>query len=288
MLSSMTAFARQQSQGDWGSVTWEIRTVNHRYLEIYFRLPDDLRALEQQCREKISEYLSRGKVDVSLKFQPGSVSHPEINLNQNMLSALSKAAQSVETVFSKTGSINPLHILQWPGVIQDTELPIDSLTEPLLTALENALKELISVRHREGAAITTLLVERLNQIQVHVDNVLQRVPEINQQLRTKLVAKLKEMNMAPDHDRLEQEMVYYTQRIDVSEELDRLNTQIHECYRIIKKGGAIGRRFDFLLQELNREANTLASKSVDTFQTHAAVDMKVLIEQLREQIQNLE
>lgn len=288
MLSSMTAFARQQSQGDWGTATWEIRTVNHRYLEIYFRLPDDLRNLEQQCREKISEYLSRGKVDVSLKFQPGSVVHPDINLNTNMLSALSRAAQSVEEFFPKIGSINPLHILQWPGVIQNSELPIDSLSEPILSALDNTLNELRSVRHREGASIATMLVDRLNQIQAHIDNVVQRVPEINQQLRTKLMAKLKDMNMVADHDRLEQEMVYYTQRIDVSEELDRLNTHIIECFRIINKGGAIGRRFDFLLQELNREANTLASKSVDTFQTHAAVDMKVLIEQLREQIQNLE
>ncbi len=288
MLSSMTSFARQQAQGDWGSATWEIRTVNHRYLEVYFRLPDDFRVLEQQCREKISEYLSRGKVDVNLKFQSGFVAHPEIKLNQDMLNALSKATQIVESVFPKTGAINPLHILQWPGVVQNSELAIDSIAVPILNALDESLKELTRVRQREGMAISSLLVDRLNQMQTQLDVVIQRLPEINQQLRAKLVGKLKDVNVVVDNDRLEQELVYYVQRIDVSEELDRLATHILECHRIIKKGGAIGRRFDFLLQELNREANTLASKSVDTLQTHAAVNMKVLIEQLREQVQNLE
>jgi len=288
MLSSMTAFSRNESQGDWGSAIWEIRTVNHRYLDISFRFPEEFRGLEQQFREKISQYLSRGKVEANLKYQPGVGTRPEIKLNSEVLSALSKATTSVESEFSKIGSINPLHVLQWPGVVLESDLNMESISSPIIDCLDGALSELVSARQREGSAIAKMLDDRLKQMKEHVDSVQKRLPEINQQQRDKILAKINDIKVEPDNERLEQELVYYAQRIDVSEELDRLSTHIDEFHRIIGKGGAVGRRFDFLLQELNREANTLASKSVDTTQTHCAVEMKVLIEQLREQVQNLE
>ena len=288
MLSSMTAFARSQTQGDWGGVTWEIKTVNHRYLDIYFRLPDEFRGLEQLFREKIQQYLARGKVDVILKYQPSLSSSAEIKVNDNAVVAIAKATQLISTHFEKSGSVNPLHVLQWPGVMQESELGIEKIQTSLVDSLEMALKELVKVRQREGDAIVKLLLEKLAQMQSYVGIVEKYIPDINTQQREKLLSRIKEIQVEVDNDRLEQELLYYAQRIDVSEELDRLITHINEFKRLIEKGGIVGRRFDFLLQELNREANTLSSKSVDTKQTHAAVELKVLIEQMREQVQNVE
>jgi len=288
MLSSMTAFARSQDHGKWGSAIWEIRTVNHRYLDVFFRLPEEFRGLEQQFREKIQQHLSRGKVEVTLKYQSGHTKSAEIMINEDALKALSNAATSVAAHFEKSGSINPLHALQWPGVMQESDLDLETIRPVLIDCLEGALNELVSVRQREGVAISKILSQKLDQMQAHVSTVQKNIPEINSKQREKLLTKINDINVEVNNDRLEQELVYYAQRIDVSEEIDRLITHIDEFKRVIGKGGAVGRRFDFLLQELNREANTLSSKSMDSKQTHAAVELKVLIEQMREQVQNLE
>lgn len=288
MLSSMTAFARSQAQADWGSATWEIKTVNHRYLDIYFRLPEEFRGLEQIFREKIQQYLSRGKVDVTLKYNPSLTTGSEIKINEETVRAVSNTAEKIASFFDKSGAVNPLHVLQWPGVMQEADVDLEKIQHDLMSSLETSLNDLVKVRQREGDAIATLLVEKLTQMKSQVSSVESAIPDINAQQREKLLMRINEIATNVDKDRLEQELVYYAQRIDVSEELDRLNTHINEFNRLIKKGGTVGRRFDFLLQELNREANTLSSKSVDTKQTHAAVELKVLIEQMREQVQNVE
>lgn len=287
MLHSMTAFARTHAQGDWGTATWELRSVNSRYLDLTFKIPERLRDLEPKCRETLQKALARGKVEASLRFQAGPAALPNYTVNEPYLAQLLTAANSINEKVDG-GSVSVMHLLQWPGVLREEAADITEMQQHISNLFEQAISVLQNARAAEGEAIRPLFTDRINQMRVHVEEVSQHLPDIRQQHDQQLRERLAEVTEKLDQQRLEQELVHFAQRMDVSEEIDRLHTHLNEIERIIKKGGTVGRRLDFLMQELNREANTLASKSASTTQSHAAVELKVLIEQIREQVQNIE
>ncbi len=287
MISSMTAFSRKERHEDWGSLTWELRSVNHRYLEPSYKLPEPLRHIETRLREQLKQYAKRGKFDCALKFEPRSQRNAGLSINQGVLGDLLRAVSVLASEY-KIAKPNPLEILQWPGLLQEPAQDHDCVAKVASDLFEAALVELSNTRLREGAELTTFIVQRLDAIDTQVAEMRRRLPEILGKQRQRLLKKLEEIAAAPDVDRLEQELVYAAQKADVDEELDRLDTHINEVRRILNKGGSCGRRLDFLMQELNREANTLSSKSLTADTTLAAVELKVLIEQMREQVQNIE
>ncbi|PHR68091.1 MAG: YicC family protein [Alcanivorax sp.] len=287
MICSMTAFARADRPLEGYGLVWEIKAVNHRYLEISPRLPDALRSLENTVRERCRKALARGKVEVTLRYQQDA-SDADLELNEPLVKQLSEISRRVGDLVQHPGQVNPMEILRHPGVLSTRELDVDLLQRESLTLLDEALQALIDTRSREGEQLGKLIEERLDGIITQVEIVKTAVPRIKEAQRERLRSRIQDVIDSPDPDRLEQELVLLAQKMDVDEELDRLLTHVTEVRRILKKGGHIGRRLDFLMQELNREANTLGSKSVDSETTAAAVELKVLIEQMREQIQNIE
>ncbi|WP_261843092.1 YicC/YloC family endoribonuclease [Aliamphritea ceti] len=287
MTRSMTAFARQEVQHSWGSLTWEVRSVNHRYLEPHLRLPESLRDLEGPLREQLRKNLSRGKVECTLRFVAEAQSQT-LTVNQDFAGELVAAAQQVADIIANAQQLDPLEVLRWPGVLQDTKLDMDAVKKAGLELFKQALAELIENRGREGAELANLIDQRLDAITEIVTDVRTKLPGILTAQRENLQARLDELQAELDPTRLEQEMVILAQKADVDEEMDRLNTHVQEVKRVLKQKGPIGRRLDFLMQELNREANTLSSKSIVSDTTQSAVELKVLIEQMREQIQNIE
>ena len=289
MIRSMTSFARQATQHDGGSLVWEIRSVNHRYLEPSFKLPESMRRLENDLREKIRKTLSRGKVECSLRMQSQSGDNSsQLTVNAELLTQLIVSAESIQKQLNDPSALNPLQLLQWPGMMSEPEIDSDLLCEQALAAFQVTLEQLLESREREGAALKQSIEQRLDTIGDITAAVKQQLPDILQAQRQKLQQRLQELKAELNEDRLEQEMVILAQKADVDEELDRLDAHLAEVRRVLNKGGACGRRLDFLMQELNREANTLSSKSIVTDTTQAAVELKVLIEQMREQIQNIE
>jgi uncharacterized protein (TIGR00255 family) len=289
MIKSMTGFARGSKQGKWGTATWEIRSVNHRFLDCSFRLPESLRKLELDLRELVRQYLSRGRIECFLQFQPGEGAQLKATLNTNLVKQLAGAAEKIEKqIKSPLSKINPMHILSWNNVLQISEVDSKIIHEQIIKLFIQTLKELVTVRSKEGAVLKNLIKQRLQAILIEVNKVKKLLPNIIKQQRSRLLSHLKEIKTELDAARLEQEMVYFAQKIDVAEELERIEIHVQEVKRILQTGGIIGKRLDFLMQELNREANTLASKSVAKSTTHAAVELKVLIEQMREQVQNIE
>jgi uncharacterized protein (TIGR00255 family) len=287
MIRSMTAFASAETETPWGALAFELRSVNHRYLELNPRLPDELRALEPAMRERVAAKLTRGKVDVNLRFRPADAAAAEIRLNDAMLDRLERAAALVAKRFPKV-DVDFTRLLEWPGVLVREELDQEGLRHAALDLLERALADMLATRQREGERLGVFLRDRLDGIARIVANVRQWLPEIRNALRAKLEARLAEIKQSGEPGRLEQELVLQLARIDVDEELDRLSAHIAEAQRVLALPDAVGRRLDFLMQEFNREANTLASKSVDQRTTQAGVELKVLIEQMREQVQNIE
>lgn len=287
MIRSMTAFARQEVKQDWGSASWELRSVNQRYLETYIRLPEQFRSLETVIRERIRSRVTRGKIECNLRFEQNASAPAELLLNENLAKQLIDAAAWVKSQ-SQEGAINPVEILRWPGVMSAQEQDLDKISEDLLAALDKALDDFVANREREGAALKALIEQRLDGISEEVKKVRAHMPDIVNWQREKLQSKFEEAQIQPDPTRLEQEIVILAQRIDVAEELDRLDAHVKETYKVLKKPEAVGRRLDFMMQEFNREANTLGSKSINTDVTASAVELKVLIEQMREQIQNIE
>lgn len=288
MTRSMTAFTRQEAQQSWGSVAWEVRSVNHRYLEPHLRLPDNFRDLEIPLREKLRKKLSRGKVECTLRFVPEARSQT-LNIDQTYTQDLISAAQQVQALLpAEQAPLDPLEILRWPGVLQDASLDMDAVKAEVLALFDKGLDDLLEGRAREGKELTALINQRLDSISDIVKQVREKLPQILQLQRENLQNRLAEMKEELDPARLEQEMVMLAQKADVDEEMDRLDTHVQEVRRVLKQKGPIGRRLDFLMQELNREANTLSSKSIVAETTQCAVDLKVLIEQMREQIQNIE
>ncbi|NII08706.1 YicC/YloC family endoribonuclease [Luteibacter anthropi] len=287
MIRSMTAYASAESAGPSGTLTCELRTVNHRYLEISPRLPDDLRSFESALRERIATRLSRGKVDVTVRLRGEAGSGDALRINGTMLSRLSELALDLEQRFPRM-SIEFTELLRFPGVLQQPESDADALQAALIDVLDRALDALADTRGREGSKLGEILRERLDGIEKIVSDVRGWLPEIRAALRARLETRLADIRQPVEPGRLEQELVLQVTRIDVDEELDRLATHISEARRVLALKEPIGRRLDFLMQEFNREANTLGSKSVDSRTTNAAVELKVLIEQMREQVQNIE
>ncbi len=288
MIKSMTGFARCQSQHALGMLTWEIRTVNHRYLEISLRLPEEMRSYEARYRELINTHLSRGKIECHLRFKPEAVNNNEIEINREFASALVKACQQLNDIVHQPSEINTVDILKWPGVVKETAQDMKPMLDASLELLESALSELIENREREGEQLRDIILQRRTAMQELVADLRPQLPEIQQRYREKLLLRLQELQAEPDRERLEQELVYLAQKMDVDEELDRLDAHIKELDLVLQRDEAVGRRLDFLMQELNREVNTLGSKSIDINTTQASVELKVLIEQMREQVQNIE
>ncbi|CAM3771954.1 YicC/YloC family endoribonuclease [Parendozoicomonas haliclonae] len=287
MTASMTSFARVESSQDWGTLVWEIRTVNHRYLEPHFRLPDNMREIEPRLRDLLRKNLSRGKVECSLKITR-SEGNSQINLNQALLHELNGALEAIGEIVSKAKRADALDILRWPGVLEQAETDIGLIHNDAVDAFENALKQVQESREREGAELKQFIVQRLEGIGKETAVVRKFMPDLLKAQREKITQRLSDAKVEIDQNRLEQELVFLAQKADVEEELDRLETHINEVTRVLNTKGAVGRRLDFLMQELNREANTLGSKAVGVEVTQSAVNLKVLIEQMREQVQNIE
>ncbi|MFU2054506.1 YicC/YloC family endoribonuclease [Gallibacterium anatis] len=286
MIYSMTAFARHEIQAEWGCAVWEIRSVNQRYLETFFRLPEQFRALENTLRETLRQRLSRGKIECSLRIELNQAKSG-LNLNQTFARQVMEALYWIKTELND-GQINPIDILRYPGVVEDAGVDVDELGQELLTGFNALLDDFIAMRAREGEKLAEAIRTRLQAIATEVTFVRNKMPEVLQWQRERLLQRFEEVQLQLEPSRLEQEMILLAQRIDVAEELDRLEMHIKETNNIINKGGVVGRRLDFMMQELNRESNTLASKSINTEITNAAVTLKVLIEQMREQVQNIE
>ncbi|MEP5567340.1 MAG: YicC/YloC family endoribonuclease [Halioglobus sp.] len=286
-IHSMTAFARESVSIEQGVLTIELRTVNHRYLDSSFKLPDSLRVLEPKLREMIGKTLARGKVDCMMRVQ----AHPErsasLHINRELLKDLAQASAQVDELITTTEP-TALQVLQFPGVCSAPEQSEEELHQAALTLARQALGALADSRAREGAKLSTMIEERIDLVEAEVAVTKERVPELLQQQREKVVARIQELDVDVDQGRLEQELVHLSHKADVDEELDRLGAHVSEVRLTLNKGGPCGRRLDFLMQELNREANTLSSKSTSSSTTQNAVELKVLIEQMREQIQNIE
>ncbi|TNE96319.1 MAG: YicC family protein [Gammaproteobacteria bacterium] len=288
MIRSMTAFARKDVQGDWGTLTCEIRTVNHRYLEPSFRLPEALRELENGFREELRKQLKRGKVDISMRLQSVDKASQSFEINDEMAKAVNEAANHINRMLDNPAHLSALDIMRWPGVLSVPEQDFGPAKAAADALFKDAVAELVTVREREGERLRPLFEERLTGMGELVAQVREAMPELLQLQEKTLRERFEKARVELDPERVSQEMVMVAQKSDVAEELDRLDAHISEVSDTLAGDGAIGRRLDFLMQELNREANTLSSKSIDSRVTRAAVDLKVLIEQMREQVQNLE
>lgn len=293
MIQSMTAFARTQAQGPWGTAVCELRSINHRYLELIVRVPDNLHELEAPMRECLRRYIKRGKIECHLRYQPGDISGSEITINRHLAEQLCNANETIAEILNqkalvKVAPVQTMDVLHWPGILQIAEIDLEVIEDEVLKLLEKALQDLVQAREREGEELKQLFLQRLETMKAEVAKVRQHMPEILKLQRERLVARFSEVKIELDNGRLEQEILIFSQKIDVSEELERIDTHISEVRRVLKHGGVVGRRLDFLMQELNREANTLGAKSADVDTTRASVELKVLIEQIREQVQNVE
>lgn len=289
MIYSMTAFARVQDQGEWGSLACEIRSINHRYLEISLHLPEALRVLEMPMRELMRQHIKRGKIDCVIRYQSNANSVDKaISINTVLAQALCAATEKIAGFLPQAAPVSPFDILRFPGVVESSETDLQPLQDKVLALLKVAIADLLLARGREGEELKNLFLQRMDLIQGELTTVRGRLPQVMSEQQERLLKRLAEAKQDLDPGRLEQEVVFFAQKIDVAEEIDRTETHVTEVRRVLQEGGLIGRRLDFLLQELNREANTLGSKSVDSVLTHAAVEMKVLIEQVREQVQNIE
>ena len=288
MTQSMTAFSRCELETDLGSLTCEIRSVNNRFLDVQLRLPEELRAHEAALRQQVSSRLTRGKVDCSIRFRPNAGAAGLPTINQEMLAGLVDLAEQVSSKMSEPAAINPIELLRWPGVTAETKLDLAPLTGHAAALLDQGLGQLIEGRLSEGGRLRDMLLERCEGIAEKVTEVQTTLPEVHEHIRNRIVEKLEKLTQDLDQERLEQELVILAQKMDVAEELDRLESHLTEMRQVLDSKEPIGRRLDFLIQEFNREANTLSSKSQDIRTTQAAVDIKVLVEQMREQAQNIE
>lgn len=285
----MTAFARQQQQTEWGSLCWELRSVNHRFLDVSPRLPEELRALEPELRERAGAVVKRGKLDCTLRLQtdPAKITQ-KLHINSDAVRELALACNEVSRMMGAGASPGALEVLRWPGVVQASEIAQERLGTQALALFDAALKELVSTRQREGARLAAFLDQRRRDMQQVIAQVREQLPRIQTEQRVKLTQRLLELKAGFDPARIEQEMLMLLQKMDVEEEIARLQAHLDEMERVMNEKGPGGRRLDFLMQELGREANTLGSKSVDLATTRASIELKVLIEQAREQIQNIE
>lgn len=288
MIRSMTAYARHEYKNEFGLFSWEIRSVNHRYLEASLRLDESFRPLEIELRKLIAEKINRGKVEATMRYQPPQQQHTSVELDNSLACALIHTHNQLAAEHGIAAQLDLLRIMQWPGVMVHNTLDLEQLQEAVIHSLQLAVDDLLAMRQREGEALKQMISQRCEQILVIADEVALRLPDILQQQRSKLQEKVAEFNLSLEPERIEQEIVLLAQKSDVAEEIDRLKSHVNEVMNVLRRPEPVGRRLDFLMQELNREANTLGSKSIDTSSTRYSVDLKVLIEQMREQIQNIE
>ncbi len=288
MIRSMTAFATEKSEIDSWSISWELRSVNHRFLDLSLRLPESFRFLEPKIRDATSLMLKRGKIDCTLQCAEKEVESTQLRVNDVALKQLLSLIQEVEDTGIDAKAYSALDVLTWPNILQEEKVDGELLADPILQILKVTLENLVNAREREGARLHSLIDERCTLLAKQVLAARQRIPIVIKNIREKMESRLAEISLSPNADRLEQEMVYHAQKTDIAEELDRLDSHIGEVRQVLAGQESIGRRLDFMMQEMNREANTLGSKSVDTTTTKISVEMKVLIEQMREQVQNIE
>lgn len=288
MIRSMTAFARAEVRGDFGLITCEVRSVNHRFLEPGFRLPEVLREIEFPLRERLRQALVRGKVDVQFRYEADEGHSVGLELNRTLAAQYVAAAAEIDQLTRHAAPLNAAAILRLPGVVRNRETDAAALQAEALKLFEQVLAQFVAMREREGQELARLINERLDAIVAETEKVRERMPVIMAHYRERLLGRLAEIKAELSAERLEQEMVLFAQKIDVAEEMDRLCAHVAEIRRVLKEAGAVGRRLDFLMQELNREANTLGSKSVSADSSLSSVELKVLIEQMREQVQNIE
>ncbi len=284
----MTGFARQSADTAAGSITWELRAVNHRFLEVQFRLPEELRPQEQAFKQQVASKLRRGKVDCALHFNRAFSQQDELKLNSDMVELLGTRVTEIQNALPNATSPAALDILRWPGVIAESELDAEPLAVDAGALLETALQAMLEMRQSEGARIHEMLSSRCDDIGAIASAVRERLPEVLAAAHARQRERIEKLDVEADPARLEVELALIAQKLDVDEELDRLDSHVTEIRQVLGNDEAVGRRLDFLMQELNREANTLGSKSADAETTKAAVELKVLIEQMREQIQNVE
>ena len=288
MTASMTAFARNHMATSWGQLSWEIRSVNHRYLDISLRLPEPLRAAEEAVRERINKQLARGKIECNLRFQVDRNLPGTMSINGQLVDKLTEMANEIEKRIHESSSLSVTDILNWPGVITEDAIDYSSLAEKAVDLLDDTLQELKKNRQREGGRLAEMVRERLTGITEQVETIRSILPEIITAFKLRLENRLNELKESLEPARLEQEVVIFANKSDIAEELDRLESHITETQHALTSKKPVGRRLDFLMQEMNREANTLGSKSSDIRVTNASIELKVLIEQIREQIQNVE
>ena len=288
MLNSMTGFARVEDTCEQGNLSWELRSVNHRYLEVNFRLPEEVRRLEPQLRKYLQTKLSRGKVDCVLRYQLADVETAALELNEPLLESLLQQISYVNERLPEHTPVKAIDVLAWPGLIQTAQTDMENFHSSCFEVFKTATEQLVEMRGTEGQRIETVIQEKCAEINNIVKNVRDRHPNVLQAIKEKLQQRIEELIAEVDQTRLEQELVYLAQKLDIEEELDRLDSHLSEMESIFYRKDPIGRRLDFLMQEFHREANTLASKSADIETTQASVDLKVLIEQMREHVQNVE
>ena len=288
MLNSMTGFSRVEDASEQGNMSWELRSVNHRYLEVNFRLPEEVRRLEPQLRKHLQTKLARGKIDCVFRYQLTDTETAALELNEPLLESLIQQIQFVNNKLPDHSPVKAIDVLTWPGLVQTAQTDMQNFHDSCFELFKNATDQLADMRATEGQRIKTIIQEKCAEITTIVKKVRQRHPKILVDLKEKFQQRIEELNIEVDQNRLEQELVYLAQKLDIEEELDRIDSHLSEMEGIFDRNDPIGRRIDFLMQEFHREANTLASKSTDIETTQASVELKVLIEQMREQVQNVE
>ncbi len=288
MIKSMTAFASKEVVCGTLVLNCELRSVNHRYCDITVRLPEKIRFCESDLRSVINDKIKRGKIECVLSYKTNTESEPPLALNMAAVSQLLKLTQTISEKMEDSQPFSALDVLNYPGVLQEQQLDKQQLTATMIDLVNQTIADFLEVREREGQKLAQMIETRCQTMLQFVESAKTRLPEVLSNLRNKIKDRIRELVSEPDFDRLEQEMVFLTQKLDVAEELDRLETHILEVLRVLKQKGPIGRRLDFLMQEMNREANTLGSKSADKETTQISIELKVLIEQMREQVQNIE
>jgi len=288
MIRSMTAFARRETSTEDGDLVWEVRSVNHRFSEGSPRLPEDLRTLEPAVRERIGGRIKRGKVDATLRFQPRAAVDQPLQIDRELAAKLARASREIDGMVYNPAPVNSFDILRWPGVLVTPQQDFERIGEAALALLEETLDELLAGREREGAQLKLMIEQRSQAVAGQVAAVREHLPTLQAALQERLRASVAELAAEVDQDRLAQEVALLAAKADVAEELDRLDTHIDEVRRVLQQDEPVGRRLDFLMQELNREANTLGAKAADSELSRASVELKVLIEQMREQVQNIE
>jgi len=289
MTASMTAFSRKQSRTEYGELAWELRSLNHRYLETSLRIPEALRGIEANAREAVNEQISRGKIEATLRYRPGApVGDAPLKLDESLLARLMSTLQRLNKDVANTAPLALLRLLQWPGLIVDSNAGLEPVQAASLDLLQSALADLVESRLREGAKLGSVIVQRLDDIGEITSQVRAHLPEIEAAYRNRLQQRIESFVDKVDNYRMEQEIAMLLQKLDITEELDRIDSHVTEARHVLSSNEPVGRRLDFLMQEFNREANTMGSKAGSEIVTRAAVDLKVLIEQMREQVQNIE